>query len=403
MKFLITIFFLFSILSSYGQENFGIKGKVDRLVGRQITSIYSNEVIARIENYNKLRNTPKKYFESIGMNPQEINGLIGALPELKTRSLPELLIRKSGILILRDRGSVIKFTFKSLGKREIYINGIKVKTPKMVDEKFNSYFKSFNENMYSAFNKKTTFIQILHLLNPIVSVQAGAGEDYLNIKDGTEVPHYNREGYDRSDKEIHNLYDNTDFNHNVRQTKQVLLAAIMTISSDLELSFMANYRNKKQELPDNLKKLYDKIDKLANSCNSFKEDPSKIGDVASYNQASRMLTSLDLVNEKMNRIESVGKNWWGEIDDLVWQRTSFHFNPDAKSYNICKVDRIREIYEDKNLCDNMDKITNCLIEFRSSGRVSDKRLTDDQMDLLIDNPRGRDYGQEDIMKWIQEK
>lgn len=401
MKYIITTFLFLSIFSSYGQENFGIKEKVNRMVGRKLTDIYSKEVVRRIENYNNLRTNPKKYFESVGMDAKVIEGLIKNLPELKTRSLPELVIRKSGIAILRDRGSVIKFSFKSLSKREIYINGIKVKTPKMEKDHFNKYFKNFNQNMYKAFNEKTSFINILNLINPILSVHAES--DYLNIPDGREVPHYQREGYDPNEFVYDNLYDDTEFKHNVKQTKQVLLAAIMAISSDLELSFMANYRNKKKELPDNLRKLYERIDQLANSCNNFKNDPSRKGDIESYNEATKMLTSLDLVNEKMNRMESLGKSWWGEIDDLVWMRTSMHFNPSAKSYNICKAERIKQIYEDKNLCENMNKITNCLIEFRSKGRVSDKRLSDEQMDLLIDNPRGRDFGQDDILNWIQEK
>ena len=401
MKLILTMLLTLSIFSSTAQENFGIKGKVNRLVGRKMTAIYTDEVVRRIESYNTLRHTPKKYFESIGMSKREIDSLVTALPELKVRSLPKLIIRKSGILILRDRGSVVKFSFKSLGKREIYINGIKVKTPEMKSRKFEKYFKDFNKNMYTAFNQKTTFVDILNFLIPISSTNAQSGIDYLNIPDGDEVPHYKREGYDKSDKEVNNLYDDTDFKHNIRQTKQVLLAAIMAISSDLELEYWANYVDKKKSLPGNLKKLFTRIDKLASSCESFKNDPSKSGDFASYNDAGRMLTSLDLVNEKMNRIESLGKDWWSEIDSLVWKRTSFHFNPDAKSYNICKADRISEMYKDEKLCENMDKITNCLIEFRSSGRVSDKTLTDEQMDLMIENINGKDYGQDDVIRWIE--
>ena len=401
MKLILTILLTLLILPVSAQENFGIKGKVNRLVGRKMTAAYSREVVSRIETYNKLRHTPQKYFKSIGMSSKEIDMLVKALPELKVRSLPELIVRKSGILILRDRGSVVKFSFKSLSKREIYINGIKVKTPKMEAHKFNKYFKDFNKNMYQAFNQKTTFVDILNFLLPISSVNAQSGIDYLNIPDGDELPHYKREGYDKNDKEINNLYDDTEFKHNIRQTKQVLLAAIMAISSDLELDFLANYEDKKKNLPENLKKLFDRIGKLANSCDSFKNDPAKSGDFASYNEAGKMLTSLDLVNEKINRIESLGKDWWGEIDRLVWSRTSFHFNPDAKSYNICKADRITEMYKDEKLCENMDKITTCLIEFRSSGRVSDKRLTDDQMDLVIENLGGEDYGQDDVIRWIQ--
>jgi len=240
-------------------------------------------------------------------------------------------------------------------------------------------------------------------MNTIAASEAHAmsGSEYLSIEDVYSVPIFKRQGYSKEDKIIDNLYDNSDYNHNRRQTMQVLLASIMALNSDLDLNFQANYKEKKKNLPENLKKLYDRIDELANSCNSFKDDPARSGDIGSYNQAGQMLTALDRVNEKMNRIESVGKRWWGDINELVWQRTSFHFGPDAKSYNICRVKRISEIYEDKRLCNNLDKITNCLIEFRSSGRVSDKTLTDAQMQLLIYNPRARDHGQEDLIRWIE--
>jgi len=237
-----------------------------------------------------------------------------------------------------------------------------------------------------------------------------SGEEYLSIPDGKSVPDYNREGWDRNDK-VENLYKEEQeysmrmygfkVNHNIRQTKQVLLAAVMAISSDIYLEYMANYRNKRTSIPKNLKTLYTKIGKMAASCDRERRETG--GKFVKGSEATKMLTALEVVNEKMNRIESVGKNWWGEIDDLVWQRTTFHFNPDYKSYNICKVKRIREMYEDKRLCDNLEKLTQCLVDFRTSGKVSNTRLNDEQMDLLIDNPRGRDYGQDDILNWVQEK
>lgn len=400
MKILKALFTYLLIFSALGQEDFGIKEKVDRLVSRKITNLYSKEVVNRIKNYNKLRTNPKKYFESIGIAAVEISAMFKVMSELKTKSLPELIIRESGILTLRDKGSVVKFSFKSLADREVYINGVKVKTPKMTKYKFGQYFSDFSESMFEGFNKKTSFVNLLNTLTFIPTVHADEGSDYLNLPDGEEVPHYQRQGYSPKDKIIDNLYSNAKFRHNVRQTSQVLLAGIIALASDLELDEMANYENKKVQLPKNLKILYKHIDKLAKMCEEELLRPeSKL--FSEDTEATRMITALDRINEKLNRLDSMGKAWWNEVDTLVWTRTSFHFNPDAKSYNICHVERIKQIYEDKNLCGNMEKISNCLIKYRSTGRVSDKTLTDDQMDLLLENPLGKDYGQDDVLKAIQ--
>ncbi|PIK15271.1 hypothetical protein [Halobacteriovorax sp. JY17] len=398
MKIILTLFLTLSVFSSLAQENFGIKEKVDRLVSRKITDIYSKEIVSRIENYNALRANPREYFESVGIESSEIEAAFKIFPELTKNSLPELIIRKSGILVLRDRGNVVKFTFKSLASREVYINGVKIKTPKMTKYKFGQFFKDFSDNMYEGFNKKTTFMMFINSLSLIPSVHAQES-DYLNLPDGEEVPHYHRKGYSPKDKIIDNLYSDEKFRHNVKQTSQVLLAGIMALAGDLELEQVANYENKKENLPANLKKLYKHIDKLANMCDEELAKPeSKL--FTENNDATKMITALDRINEKINRLDSMGKSWWNEVDRLVWRRTSFHFDADAKSYNICHVERIKKIYEDKNLCGNMEKISNCLIKYRSTGRVSEKTLTDDQMDLLLDHPLGRDHGQDDVLKWI---
>ncbi|WP_417334830.1 hypothetical protein [Halobacteriovorax marinus] len=397
MRTLLALFLTLSLFSASGQENFGIKGKVDRLVSRKITEIYSKEVIKRVESYNKLRHTPAKYFEQIGMGPAAVESFLKAFPESKSRSLPELIIRESGILILRDRGNVVKFSFKSLSKREVYINGVKVNTPKMVNSDLDQFFKEFNQNMFDAFHKKVSFIDVLS--NIFIQSVYAQESDYLQLPDGKEVPHYRRKGYDKTKKPLLSLYKNDNLDYNVNQTNQVLLASIMAISADLELNDMANYRNKKVNLPANLKKLYKKIEDLANTCHS--ESVSTKGKFVEGSEATKMLTALDRVNERINRLENMSTLWWQELDELVWNRTSFHFDPDSKSYEICKVERIKEIYYDRNLCENMDKITDCLVAFRSSGRVNEKTLTDDQMDLLLENPAGRDYGQDDVLRWIQ--
>ncbi|WP_413699068.1 hypothetical protein ACLKMH_16160 [Psychromonas sp. KJ10-10] len=262
--------------------------------------------------------------------------------------------------------------------------------------------------------KKILFSITLVIASQNAFAQESAQEiDYLDLPDGEEVPHYHRKGWDRND-DVDNLYkvmeneirdrfgyeSYREVKHNIKQTKQVLLASLMANAGDLDLHQIANYENKKENLPANLKKLYKRIDDMANMCDE--ERVKTNGRFNNGSEATKMLTALDLTNEKINRLNSMGKIWWKEVDRLVWRRTSFHFDADAKSYNICRVERINKMYYDKNLCSNMEKLTQCLVDFRTSGRTSDKYLTDDQMDLLLDNPLGRDYGQDDILNWIQE-
>ncbi len=400
MKLILTIFITLSLCTTYGQENFGMKEKVNGFVEKKITNIFNKEVLKRLENYNNLRENPRKYFSSIGISSVEMDALIKIFPELKTRSLPRMIMRDSGIFTVRDRGSVVKFSFKSLAKSEVYINGVKVILPDMKSSSFGEYVKSFNSNMYKAFNKKTSFLYFLNSFKLISSVNAQE-IDYLDIKDGDDVPHYHKMGHDPSAKIIKNLYDDSEFAHNVNQTKQVLLAAIMAISNDIKLFSDANWENKKFNLPNNLKILYGKIDKMANLCE--KESINTNKKFNNPGPATEMLTALDLVNEKINRLDTMGKDWKSEVDDLVWRRTSFHVDFNAKSFNICNDERIKKIHYDPNLCSNLDKITQCLIDFRSSGRVSEKRLDDSLMDKLLENPTGKDYGQDDIIDWVKEQ
>ena len=398
MKLFIVLLF---ITSTFAQENFGVREKVNAYTEREIRKVLSKEFIQRLNKYKNLENNPRKYYESLSLSESERKSFFKLFPKAIKEDLPKITLTKSGIITLTYKNETSHFTFSDLAKNQVYIKDVLVKLPVGDIKSFTQYFNIFNKNMNDAFSKKITFIKVLNFLNPVTHVHAMSGSEYLAIPDGDELPIFKRQGYDKSEKIVNNLYDDTDYRHNIRQTKQVLLAAIIAISSDLNLDFLANYDEKKKNLPNNLKMLYDRIHELASSCNNFKNDPSRKGDFASYNKASKMLTSLDLVNEKINRLESLGKDWWGEIDRVVWSRTSFSFNPDAKSYNICKVKRIAEIYEDKRLCGNLDKITNCLIEFQSSGRVSNKRLNDAQMDLVIENLGGEDYGQDDVIRWIE--
>ncbi|WP_372654619.1 hypothetical protein [Halobacteriovorax sp.] len=407
MKFLIILLFL---SNSFAQENFGMKEKVNSFAEKEVRKILTNEFISRLDKYKKLEKKPKEYYNSLGFTEEERKAFFKFFPDALKEDLPSITLNKAGLITLTYKGESAHFSFSDLAKSQVYIKNKLVKLPVGNVKNFTEYFNIFNENMYKSFNEKSVFFKALELIIPNASAQTISGEEYLSIPDGKSVPEYNREGWDRNDK-VENLYKEEQehsmrmygfkVNHNIRQTKQVLLAAVMAISSDIYLDFMANYKNKRTAIPNNLKTLFTKIGKMAATCDEERRETG--GKFVKGSEATKMLTALEVVNEKMNRIESVGKNWWGEIDDLVWQRTTFHFNPDYKSYNICKVKRITEMYEDKKLCDNLEKLTQCLVDFRTSGKVSNTRLNDEQMDLLIDNPRGRDYGQDDILNWVQEK
>ena len=398
MKLLIVLLF---ITNTFAQENFGVREKVNSYAEKEVRKALTQEFARKLDKYKRLEKNPKKYYDSLALSEKERKSFYKLFPKALKEDLPKITLSKTGVVTLKYKDGTAHFSFDDLANNQIYIKDILVKLPVGGSKTFTEYFNIFNKNMYKAFTKKTTFFKVINFLNPIPVANAMTGSEYLNIPDGEMVPKFKRQGYDKRDEIVHNLHDDTDFKHNVRQTKQVLLAAIIGLHSDLDLHRFANYQNKKQYLPANLKMIYDRIHELASSCNNFKTDTSRSGDLANYNEASKMLAALDVVNEKMNRLESLGKDWWAHMNRLVWTRTSFTFDPDAKSYNICRVKRISEIYEDKRLCDNLDKITHCLIDFRSSDRVIDRRLNDDQMYKIIDSSALEEYGQDDVIKWIE--
>ncbi|GEM_PF-2890684 len=412
MKALLVLCLLVSNIVA--QENFGIKEKVNTFTENKIRHLLVKEFMSRLEKFKDLENNPKKYYKSLGLHPVEEKYLFKIFPKAAEAKLPKMTLSKTGEIRLTYNKQVAHFTLKDLKDRQVHIDGKTIKLPKRDFENFVDYYTEFNINVYDAFNKKTTRFNFLKTLHLIDSVHADEGSDYLNLPDWEEVPQYQRQGWDKNDA-TPNLYSDMEkkierkfgkkaalaIRHNYRQTKQVLLASVMALAGDLELEEMANYDNKKVNLPKNLKKLYKHIDKIANVCD--KERIETNGKFRNGSDATKMLTALDLVNEKINRLSSMGKAWWLEVDNLVWGRTSFHPNPDGKSYNICLVKRIQQIYYDKNLCSNMEKLTKCLVDFRTSGRVSENYLSDEQMDLLLENPLGKDYGQEDVLQWIQEK
>ncbi len=401
--------------SGFAQENFGIKDKVENYLKVNTERIVGDEILSRINKYKKLESDPKKYYESLGLTDSELKGFYKLFPGILKENLPKITLNKAGLLKLTYKDQSAHFTFSDLGKGHVYINNVLVKLPSDDVKSFPEYFNSFNKNLREATSKKTTFLNIIRSFSLISSANAQTiiyydeyvdesdlpKKNYLDYKDGDDIPHYHKDGYDPKDKVDKNLYDDTDFAHNVNQTKQILLAAIMAISNDIKLYSEANWANKKKNLPSNLKILYGKIDRMAKSCD--KERLETNGKFREGSDTVKMLTALDLVNEKINRLDTMGKDWQSEVDELVWRRTSFHVDFNGKSFNICKSKKMKSIYFDPNLCSNLNKITQCLIDFRTSGKVSDKRLSDKEMDLLLENPTGRDYGQEDILKWIQEK
>lgn len=405
MKILILLLF---VSTSFGQENFGMREKVNSFAEKEVRKILTDEFIRRLDKYKQLESNPKEYYNSLGLTAKEKETFLSYFPKALKENLPKITLNKAGLITLTYKDETAHFSFSDLSKNQIYIQNTLVKLPTGDIKNFTQYFNMFNENMYQAFSNKTTFIKVLNIFSLVPSVQAES--EYLNIPDRRSVPHYYKEGWDKED-DTPSLYKEEEeiaermfgfrIRHNIKQTKQVLLAAVMAINSDLELKTQANYENKKIALPNNLRILYNRIGKMAKMCDSERIETG--GKFKEGSEATKMLTALELVNEKINRMESLGKSWFSEIDELIWMRTSMHFTPNVKSFNICKIERIREMYEDKNLCDNMNKLAQCLIDFRTSGKVSNTRLTDEQMDLVIDNPGGLDHGQDEILRWIQEK
>ncbi|ATH07485.1 hypothetical protein BIY24_05865 [Halobacteriovorax marinus] len=406
MKFLITLFFLVSQI--YAQENFGIEEKVNSVAKRGVRRILVQDFIAKLEKFRNHENKPKEYYESLGLNKRELGLLLGATPIVLKNNLPKMSLTKNGIITFTYKNKTASFSIDDLNKHQIRIEGRVVALPSYEIKEFDKYILDFHKNIAKAFPKKVSLMNLFNELFLIQSANAQyysaeemSGEEYLNLPDNRDVPYFSRKGWEKDKPVIRALYENSNLDYNVNQTLQVLTVAIMAISVDLGLNDMANFRNKKKNLPENLKKFYKRIDEMATTCDKEKLETN--GKFREGSDATNMLIALDRVNERINRLENMSTLWWQELNPLLWNHTSFRFDPDSKSYNICLVKRIKEIYHDPKLCDNLDKITKCLIAFRSSGRVIDKTLTDDQMDLLLENYGGRDYGEKDILRWMNEK
>jgi len=350
-KYLAIISLLFSgpLLA---QEEYGITEKVKNYSVQEISSAMIKSINRSFVDYNKYRKTPNKYLEVV-LGKQDKLVIQKYFESSLKRPLPKLQMNKKSEFVFKQNNYVMKFTLDQLFKSTISINAKMVKVPTG---------KSLEE---------TIFLLNSEIQNAVNTRKSTSSFSLIESTYATDS--------DLDDKKVKSLYNSDRFVSH--QATQGLVLSLLLLYKDIGVSesgFIANRRLKKS-----LINFYNHISKLAKSCTEEKENTN--GKFKSQSNVVKNLKAIDLVNAELHRKNMDRKEWSREISVFVWTRLKYNFKDPRRSFNICKSEPLIKVYKDANLCKNLEKLTNCLIAFRSSGKISETRLDETEMSNLFTN------------------
>lgn len=351
------LFFLSSTLIA--QEDYGIRKKLNEYSMQEISSVVIKSINRSFIEYKKHRITPKAYVDKVFLENENEKQIVHKYFEKTlSRPLANFYVNKKSQFVFKEKGVVLKFTLKQLFKSKVSINGkiVKIPTGKTFEE---TIFLLNSEIQNSLDSKKQT--SNFTLINSVYADEA-----------------------ELDDRKVDSLYKSDKYVKN--QTTQGLMLSLLLLYKDIgitESGFISNRKLKK-----NLVNYYNKISELAKSCHEEKVDTN--GKFRPKSQVVKNLKAIDLVNEEIHRKDMMRTDWSSEINVFVWTRLKYTFKETRKSYNICKNNALKKIYADDMLCKNLEKLTDCLVAFRSSGKISEKRMEESEMSDLFSEDKGID-------------